>query len=128
LAEDNSVVRALALALLKRHQVAVTVAVNGREAVEVWAAGVFDLVLMDIQMPEMDGLEATRVIRSCERPGEHTPIVALTAREMTGDPEECLAAGIDACLTKPIRVPDLFRVIEDLTASPVCSRLAHASA
>lgn len=114
-AEDNAINQLLARGLLKRCNAIVTVVVNGREAVDAWSAGPFDLILMDIQMPEMDGLEATRVIRSRELPGAHTPIIAVTARAMTGDREACLAAGMDGYISKPIRSVDLMAMIARLT-------------
>jgi two-component system, sensor histidine kinase and response regulator len=115
LAEDNIVNQRLAMALLGRRDAAIVVANNGREAVDRWSEGPFDLILMDIQMPEMDGLEATRVIRSREQPDHRVPIVALTARAMTGDREECLAAGMDAYLSKPIRAAELMELIDRVT-------------
>jgi CheY-like chemotaxis protein len=114
LAEDNFVNQKLALALLARRNAEVTLASNGREAVERWSEDRFDLILMDIQMPDVDGLEATRMIRSREVAGERTPIVALTARAMTGDREECIAAGMDSYLSKPIRSTDLMEIIDGI--------------
>jgi two-component system sensor histidine kinase/response regulator len=117
LAEDNSVNRRLALALLERRGAVVTVAFNGREAVEAWAPGRFDVILMDIQMPELDGVEATQLIRSRESDGQHTPIIALTARAMIGDRERFLAAGMDAYISKPLRASDLIETIDRLTVA-----------
>ena len=129
LAEDNLVNQKLALALLSRRNAKVTLALNGMEAVEAWAASDFDVVLMDLQMPELDGLEATRIIRSRERAGEHTPIVAVTARAMVGDREECYAAGMDAYLSKPIRPQELLDTIDRLTsATPASSTIEHSTA
>jgi two-component system sensor histidine kinase/response regulator len=115
-AEDNAVNRMLVTALLtKRGHTAITV-VNGREAVAANATGGFDLVLMDVQMPEMDGFEATAAIRKAEdATGTHVPIIALTAHAMKGDRENCLAAGMDGYLSKPLSPPDLFALIESLT-------------
>jgi two-component system, sensor histidine kinase and response regulator len=120
LAEDNAVNRQLVKALLgKRGHTAVTV-VNGREAVAAVARGAFDLVLMDVQMPEMDGLEATAAIRKAEATtGVHVPIVALTAHAMKGDREACLAAGMDEYLSKPVNATELFTLIESLTGLTV---------
>ena len=120
LAEDNAVNRQLVKALLgKRGHTAVTV-VNGREAVAAVAHGAFDLVLMDVQMPEMDGLEATAAIRKAEKAtGAHVPIVALTAHAMKGDREACLAAGMDEYLSKPVNATELFTLIESLTGLTV---------
>ncbi|HEX9083188.1 MAG TPA: response regulator, partial [Gemmatimonadaceae bacterium] len=119
-AEDNPVNRALVTALLtKRGHKAVTV-VNGREAVAAVAETVFDVVLMDVQMPEMDGLEATGAIRKSEEgTGARVPIIALTAHAMTGDREICMAAGMDGYLTKPINAKELFALLESLSGIPV---------
>jgi two-component system, sensor histidine kinase and response regulator len=116
LAEDNAVNRLLVTALLaKRGHTSVSV-VNGREAVAAVANGVFDLVLMDVQMPEMDGLQATAAIRKAEEmTGAHVPIVALTAHAMKGDREACLAAGTDEYLSKPVNATELYALIETLT-------------
>lgn len=129
IAEDNLVNQRLAAALLERHSASVTIVDNGRAAVEAWATRCFDLILMDIQMPEMDGLEATRRIRADERDDEHVPIVALTAHAMTGDREKCLAAGADAYLSKPVRAPELIETIDRLTGvSPLSNTLPLAPA
>ena len=115
-AEDNPVNRQLVMALLqKRGHTGVTV-VNGREAVAALANGGFDLVLMDLQMPEMGGLEAAAAIRESEAmTGTHVPIVALTAHAMKGDREICMDAGMDGYLTKPINPQELFALIDSLT-------------
>ena len=92
------------MGLLKQRGHHATVVGNGRLAVEAAAADTFDVILMDLQMPEMGGLEAAAVIRARERStGTHTPIIALTAHVMAGDREECLAAGMDAFVSKPLR-------------------------
>jgi CheY-like chemotaxis protein len=118
LAEDNSVNQTLLLYRLEQRGHKVVVAGNGREAVRAWEGQPFDVVLMDVQMPEMDGLEATGQIRAREKgQGRHTPIVALTAHALQGDRERCLAAGMDAYLTKPIRTTDLFRTIDSIAES-----------
>ena len=115
LAEDNAVNRTLATRLLQKHGHTVVVVENGREALEALERETVDLVLMDVQMPEMDGLEATAAIREKEKKtGHHLPIIALTAHAMKGDREKCLAAGTDDYLTKPIRTADLFAVVERL--------------
>jgi signal transduction histidine kinase/CheY-like chemotaxis protein/ligand-binding sensor domain-containing protein len=119
LAEDNAINQRLALRLLEKcgHQVAVTT--NGREALAALDTGDFDVVLMDIQMPEMDGFEATAAIRSKERAvGKHLPIIAMTAHAMTGDRERCIGAGMDGYIAKPIRPQELFQAIS--TLAPVC--------
>ena len=115
LAEDNAVNRTLATRLLQKHGHTVVVVENGRQAVEALERETVDLVLMDVQMPEMDGLEATAAIREKEKKtGDHLPIIALTAHAMKGDREKCLAAGTDDYLTKPIRTADLFAAVERL--------------
>ncbi len=115
LAEDNAVNRTLAIRLLEKHGHTVVVVENGRQALEVLERETVDLVLMDVQMPEMDGLEATAAIREKEKKtGNHLPIIALTAHAMKGDREKCLAAGTDDYLTKPIRTADLFAAIDRL--------------
>src|SRR5262249_15256667 len=102
LAEDSLYNQKLAVALLTKRGHTVTVASNGREAVGLMTCQHFDRVLMDVQMPEMDGLEATRMIRDQEaRFGIHVPIIAMTAQALTGDRDRCLAAGMDEYLTKP---------------------------
>jgi PAS domain S-box-containing protein len=117
LAEDNLVNQRLALRLLEREGHQVTVAANGRAALARLEEGPFDLVLMDVQMPEMDGLEATAAIRERERAtGRHVPILALTAHAMKGDRERCLAAGMDGYLSKPIRPEQLWRTVHTLAA------------
>ena len=112
LAEDNAVNQRLAVKLLEKRGHRVMVAGNGREALEALEKENFDLILMDLQMPEMDGFEATATIRQKEAAnGSHMPIVALTAHAMKGDREKCLAAGMDGYLTKPIRPSDLDEVL-----------------
>jgi len=109
LAEDTLVNQKLAIGLLKKHGHKVTVANNGREAVELLESQDFDVVLMDVQMPELDGMEATRIIRQREQQsGGHVPIIALTAHALKGDREQCLEAGMDDYLSKPIRSKDLY--------------------
>ena len=117
LAEDNAVNQRVASALLERRGHIVVCAANGREAVNRFDAD-FDLVLMDIQMPEMGGFEATAVIRRMEESMKvRVPIVALTARAMKGDREQCIAAGMDSYLSKPIRPADLYDTIDELASS-----------
>jgi signal transduction histidine kinase/DNA-binding response OmpR family regulator len=118
-AEDNSVNQTLVRRLLTRRGHQVTVVGNGRAALEEFQRQHFDLILMDVQMPEMDGLTASLEIRALES-REHrprTPIVALTANAMTGDRATCLAAGMDGYVSKPIRNADLFAVIGDVCAA-----------
>jgi signal transduction histidine kinase/DNA-binding response OmpR family regulator len=115
-AEDNAVNRLLVTALLGKRGYTIVTAVNGREAVAAVREDVFDIVLMDVQMPEMDGLEATAAIRKLEaESGAHVPIIALTAHAMKGDREICMAAGMDDYLSKPINPTQLFALIESLT-------------
>ncbi|HBY62831.1 MAG TPA: hybrid sensor histidine kinase/response regulator [Solibacterales bacterium] len=115
LAEDNRVNQALADKLLKRRGHTVRTVNNGREALEALSSESYDVVLMDVQMPEMDGFEATHAIREREKgTGGHVPIVALTAHVMRGDDERCRAAGMDTYLPKPYSAYDLYRVIEEI--------------
>jgi PAS domain S-box-containing protein len=109
LAEDNAVNQKLAVRLLEKQGCTVSVARTGLEAVAQSAAEEFDVVLMDVQMPEMDGLQATAVIRDREKTtGKHIPIFAVTAHAMAGDRERCLTSGMDGYLSKPIRWQELF--------------------
>jgi two-component system, sensor histidine kinase and response regulator len=111
-AEDNLVNRAVATGILEKQGHVLVHAATGREAVEAFSDGCFDLILMDVQMPEMDGLEATRRIRELEEAtASHTPIVAMTAHAMAGDRERCLAAGMDDYVSKPLRKEDLLRAL-----------------
>ncbi len=113
LVEDNLVNQKVALKTLANWDHAVVVAANGREAVEAFDKNHFDLIFMDVQMPEMDGFEATQMIREKEKKGTgHIPIVAMTAHNMKGDRENCLAAGMDDYISKPINRDELSRVIE----------------
>jgi len=115
LAEDNAVNQTLAVRLLEKRGYIVSVAANGREALAALDKEGIDLVLMDVQMPEMDGLQATMAIREKERStGRHIPIIAMTAHALKSDEERCLRAGMDAFISKPVRTNDLFRTIERL--------------
>ncbi len=113
LVEDNPVNRKAVVNLLNKFGHSVDEAENGRIAVETIAANRYDLILMDIQMPEMDGYEATLRIRSTEGASRHTPIIAMTARALAGDVERCLASGMDAYLPKPIKPRELYDAIEE---------------
>ncbi len=116
LAEDNLVNQRLAIRLLEKRGHRVSVAANGREALAALEKASYDLVLMDVQMPEMDGMEATARIREKEKlTGGHQPVVALTAHAMKGDQELCLAAGMDGYLTKPLRQQELDELLENYT-------------
>lgn len=120
LVEDNFVNQQVAMRLLAKKGHHVTVADNGRKAIEVMDKETFDLVLMDVQMPEMDGFEATGAIRSRERQnGGHIPIVAMTAHTMQGDRERCLKAGMDGYVSKPVRPEELFEVIYQMSHGDV---------
>jgi len=115
LAEDSIVNQKLAVALLQGHGHVVTLARNGSEAVEISSRAPFDLILMDVQMPEMDGFEATTAIRERELGTDRrTPIVAMTAYALKGDRERCLTAGMDGYVAKPIRAQELFEAIGKL--------------
>ena len=116
-AEDNAVNQLLIARLLEKRGHRVALAQNGRKALEVLEKQPFDIVLMDAQMPEMDGFEATRRIREKEKQtGIHLPIIALTAHAMRGDKERCLACGMDGYVAKPIKLDELFSVIESVLA------------
>jgi CheY-like chemotaxis protein len=118
LAEDNAVNRKLAIRLLEKQGHTVTVACDGREAVAAVENGEFDVVLMDVQMPIMSGLDATAAIRALEQDtGRHLPIVAMTAHAMKGDEERCLEAGMDGYVTKPIQPSRMMEAIVRVTAS-----------
>jgi PAS domain S-box-containing protein len=129
LAEDGLVNRKVAINLLEKRGHHVTAVTNGREAVEAVGRGTFDLVLMDMQMPEMDGFEATALIRQRERKsGTHLPIVAITAHAMKGDRERCLEAGLDNYVSKPFRPAELFAVVESVPAASVAASQGSTSA
>ena len=119
LAEDNVVNQVLASRLLEKRGHSVVVASNGREALEELEKQKFDLVVMDVSMPEMDGFEAAAAIRGKERvTGTHIPIVAMTAHAMKGDRERCLAAGMDAYISKPIQPNELYQAIKTVLLVP----------
>jgi CheY-like chemotaxis protein len=116
LAEDNRVNQAVATRLLEKRGHEVVLAETGKQALQRSAEEVFDIILMDVQMPEMDGLEATAAIRQRETiQGTHIPIIAMTAHAMVGDKERCLGAGMDAYISKPLQIKELFSAIEQLT-------------
>ncbi|HZM60239.1 MAG TPA: response regulator [Vicinamibacterales bacterium] len=128
-AEDNATNQKLVSALLKQQGHRVAIVNNGRLAVERAAKDAFDIILMDVQMPEMSGLEATEAIRTQEEPtGRRTPIIALTARAMAGDREQCLAAGMDGYVAKPLKPDELFAAIAALVGSPAPPAAAAAPA
>jgi signal transduction histidine kinase/CheY-like chemotaxis protein len=118
-AEDNPVNQALILRLLEKQGHQATLAPNGEQAVTLAATGGFDLLFMDVQMPEMDGLAATTAIRQRERVmGGHLPIVAMTAHALKGDRERCLAAGMDSYIAKPISIAAVQAELEKLAMPP----------
>jgi len=116
-AEDNAVNQKVAQAILSKHGHEVTIVGDGREAVDAWERNKFDIILMDVKMPHLGGFEATALIRDREdATGQHIPIVALTADAMRGDRENCLAAGMDAYVSKPIQARQLLRIVEEIAA------------
>jgi CheY-like chemotaxis protein len=114
LAEDNEVNQLVARGLLEMAGHTVEIAQNGAEVSPMLAASSFDVVLMDVQMPEMDGFEATALIREAEKDtGAHIPVIAMTAHAMSGYKEKCLEAGMDGYVSKPIRPEQLFQALAD---------------
>jgi PAS domain S-box-containing protein len=119
LAEDNLVNQRLAVRLLEKRGHRVTVANNGNEALAVLEKQTFDVVLMDLEMPELGGFDATAQLRARERgTGRHVPVIALTAHAMKGDRERCLAGGMDGYVSKPIRAAELFTALEEVLGPP----------
>ena len=113
LAEDSLVNQKLALGVLHKWGHAVTVANDGEEALAAWQAGDFDVVLMDVEMPHLDGFQTTQAIRAQELPsGRHVPIIAMTAHAMKGDRERCLTAGMDGYVAKPVRQKELLEALQ----------------
>ena len=121
--------RAVATRFLEKQGYTVEVATDGREALTRVKAGNFDLVLMDVQMPEIDGFEATAAIREMEKAkGGHIRIIAMTAHALKGDRERCLAAGMDDYLSKPINRMELYSLIEKYSPAPDSARTRPDSA
>ena len=119
LAEDNVVSRQLAMRILEKQGYSVTCADDGQEALGLLDQLLFDVVLMDVEMPIMNGLDASAAIRAREKvTGRHIPIIAMTAHVMKGDEQKCLAAGMDGYVSKPIRPADLAEAISRTLASP----------
>lgn len=113
LVEDNKLNQTVVKFTLKRYGYLIDVANNGFEAIEKFKVGKYDFILMDIMMPEMDGLEATQEIRNLET-DQHIPIIALTADIMIANEEKCLKNGMNAHITKPFEVESLFKVLKSL--------------
>jgi two-component system, sensor histidine kinase and response regulator len=129
LAEDNFVNRAVAAAILEKNGHSLAHAGNGTEAVEAAEREAFDLIIMDVQMPEIDGFEATRRIRAAEQGTDrHTLIVALTAHAMAGDRERCLASGMDDYLSKPLQKNVLYLLLERISNQKQAVAAAQATA
>jgi PAS domain S-box-containing protein len=136
LGEDNPINQRVSVLLLEKHGCKVHLAENGKEVLSAWATqSQFDLILLDVQMPVMDGYEAARQIRRQEEgTGRHVPIVALTAHAMRGDFEQCIAAGMDGFLTKPINIKEFRNVLVELSAkaratapaAPIANAMAPA--
>jgi signal transduction histidine kinase/CheY-like chemotaxis protein len=116
-AEDNAVNRRLIETVLQSGGHHVTAVADGKKAADLCETQVFDLVLMDIEMPEMDGLEATRAIRECEPRNSHVPIYALTAHALAGDCDRCLSGGMDGYISKPVNVDELLKILDALAQS-----------
>ncbi len=129
LVEDNPVNQMFAVAVLEKRGHTVRTVGNGLEAITILEKETFDAILMDVQMPVMDGLEATRRIRARERnTGGRIPIIAMTAHAMERDKEECLAVGMDNYIAKPIRTEHLFEILDGIApAAPTTERAVHAS-
>ncbi len=128
-ADDHASNRNLIAAILSKYGHRYVEVENGRQAVDRLQQHAFDAVLMDVQMPEMDGYQATAAIRQWERTTSgHVPIIAVTAHAMKGDREKCLAAGMDAYLPKPINTKELLRVLEQSSAPGGCEALSRAGA
>ena len=127
LAEDNPVNQQVAATMLRKRGHVVDIVADGRQAVDAVRARGYDILLMDVQMPEMDGLAATRAIREGPH-GRDVPIVALTAHALAGDRERCLAAGMNGYLTKPFKAHDLFATVEKWTEAAPLNPVASAPA
>ncbi|MBV8269486.1 MAG: response regulator, partial [Planctomycetaceae bacterium] len=128
LAEDNAVNQTLAVILLEKKGHTVVVAGNGTEALAAWERQPFDLILMDVQMPGMDGLEVTARIRDQEKgSSRHIPIIAMTAHAIKGDREHCLEAGMDGYVSKPIQAKELFQAIADLVPTAAAGVVSPVS-
>lgn len=111
-AEDNTVNQMIVKSMLQKAEHIVTIVANGQEALDALSIAPYDVVLMDCQMPEMDGFEATKKIRQAHQKWSQIPIIAMTAHAMAGDRERCIAAGMDDYVTKPMRIENLFSVLQ----------------
>ncbi len=119
LAEDHPVNRKLVTKLLEKRSLITVVAANGEEVLQAIEENTFDLILMDVQMPGMDGLQTTVAIREREKvTGGRIPILALTAHALNRDREKCLEAGMDGYISKPVSPAELYRAIEELLVAP----------
>jgi CheY-like chemotaxis protein len=128
-AEDNPVNQAVITRVLQKMGHTPVLAHNGKEALALASAETFDIVFMDVQMPEMDGLAATAAIREIEKKrGTHLPIFAMTAHAMKGDRERCLEAGMDGYITKPVRFSDIEQTLAGLSRTPPISTKSPAAA
>jgi CheY-like chemotaxis protein/HPt (histidine-containing phosphotransfer) domain-containing protein len=128
IAEDNSVNQAVTMGMLREQGHTITLAENGREALRLYQLERPDLILMDVQMPELDGFGTTREIRRAEEgSSHHTPIIAMTAYAMTGDSERCLVAGMDAYLSKPLTKELLLKTVESIVESGAAALAPPAS-
>jgi CheY-like chemotaxis protein len=116
-AEDNAVNRRLITKVLESAGHRVTAVANGKDAVRTVEAEMFDLILMDMEMPDIDGLEATKTIRAIEPKNVHVPIYALTAHTLPGDRDKCFEAGMDGFISKPIAVDDVLRIVAEVASS-----------
>ncbi len=117
MAEDNAVNRRLVTKVLESAGHRVTSAVNGKEAVQKFALEKFDLILMDVEMPDMDGLEATRIIRATEGHLSHIPVYAISAHTLASDRDSCFDSGMDGFLSKPISVDDVLKLADDIAST-----------
>jgi CheY-like chemotaxis protein len=117
-AEDNAVNRRLITKVLETAGHRVVPVSNGKEAVSAFGAEIFDLILMDMEMPDMDGLEATRTIRATEPKDSHIAIYALTAHTSPADREKCFAAGMDGFMSKPIEIDDVLKIVNRVASEP----------
>jgi CheY-like chemotaxis protein len=115
LVEDNIMNQKVVTKMLEKMGYVISIANHGGEAVETFQEGMFDAILMDMQMPVMDGIEATQEIRKQETSGGHVPIIACTAHVMKGDKENCITAGMDDYISKPIKKNDLLEILDRLT-------------